>query len=227
METSITRKRLSYPRKVGNLFQLSFGEELANAISHGIPALILLCTLPVVAIYGYNKDGTILATGYSIFFICLFLMFLASTLYHAMDFHSKHKSVFRIIDHIMIYFAIAGTFTPICLSVIEGTLGLIVLILQWLMVLIGILYKSISKVKLPKASVIMYLIMGWSGILLIPSLIGSGNWGLIFFIALGGILYSIGVYFYSQKSKPYYHFIWHIFILLASISHVVAIIVYI
>lgn len=227
MENSVSTKKRAYPVKIGNLFKLSFGEELANAISHGVPALVLLCTLPLISVYGYQKGGTMLSLGYSIFFICLFLMFLASTLYHSMDFHSKHKAVFRIIDHIMIYFAIAGTFTPVCLNVIKGPLGIIVLISQWVMVLFGILYKSIVRRSMPKASVILYLIMGWSAILLIPSLIGTQNWGLIGFIALGGILYSIGVYFYAQKEKPYYHFIWHLFIVFASISHVIAIVLYI
>lgn len=227
MESSISKKQPQYPRQIGNLFQLSFGEELANAISHGVPALLLLFLLPVIAIYGYQKQGVMLAAGYSIFFICLFLMFLASTLYHSMDFNSKHKGVFRIIDHIMIYFAIAGTFTPVCLNVIQGSLGIFVLVLQWLMVLVGILYKSISRKSMPKASVIMYLLMGWSAILLIPSLLGTQNWGLIGFILLGGLLYSIGVYFYSQKTKPYYHFIWHLFIIFASLSHVIAIVVFI
>lgn len=221
---SLTEKqKKNYPRKIGGLFKLSFGEELANTISHGVPAILLILALPYFAVIGYIKSGPVLALGYSVFIICLFLMFSSSALYHAMDFGSKHKQVFRIIDHIMIYFAIAGTFTPICLSVIEGPLGIFVLVCQWIMVLFGILYKSISKKKMPKASVIIYLVMGWSAILLIPSLIGSQNWPLITLIVIGGLLYSGGVYFYTQKAKPFHHFIWHLFILLASISHFIGI----
>lgn len=219
--------QFKFPRKIGNLFQLSFQEELANAISHGIPAFLLLLALPWVAVYGYDKQGLLLSLGYSVFFICLFLMFLASTLYHSMDFHSPHKQVFRIIDHIMIYFAIAGTFTPICLSVIKGTFGNLVFIFQWVMVLFGIIYKSISHKKMPKASLVLYLSMGWSAILLIPSLIGTGHWSLISLISLGGLLYSMGVYFYSQKEKNFYHFIWHLFIIAASLCHIIAILLFI
>lgn len=225
--STMDKRKSFYPRKIGGMFQLSFGEELANTISHGAIALILLFALPFLSVYGYIKSGPTLAFGYSVFIICLFFMFSASALYHSMQFGSKHKHIFRILDHIMIYFAIAGTFTPICLTVIRGPLGIAVLISQWIMVLFGILYKSISKRRMPKASVVIYLVMGWSAILLIPSLIGTQNWPLISLIALGGVLYSIGVYFYSQKTKPYYHFIWHIFIVLASVSHFVAIIFFI
>lgn len=219
--------KIKYPRQIGNLFQLSFGEELGNTISHGVPALILLIAGPFLAVRGYIKGGWLLASSTAIFTTSLFLMFLASTLYHAMDFNSTHKKVFRILDHIMIYFAIAGTFTPVCLNVIKGPLGLTIVILQWVFVLFGILYKSIIAKTLPKASLILYLVMGWSAILLIPTLIQTKNWPLMGFIVLGGILYTIGVYFYKQKSKAYYHFIWHIFIVLAAISHCIAILLFI
>lgn len=220
-------KRNHYPVKIGNLFKLSFGEEVGNSVSHGVAAMILLFALPACAIYGYQKSGKLLAFGYSIYIISLLLMFLASCLYHAMDFNSKHKQVFRILDHSAIYIAIAGTFTPICLSVVGGWLGIVVLICQWVTAIFGILFKSLSKKNLPKASLTIYLVMGWSAILLLPAIIHKQLWGFLAFILLGGLLYTIGTIFYSKKEKSWFHFIWHLFVIAASAAHFVAIIFYI
>lgn len=218
------KKYKIFDTRFGKLIKLSFGEEIGNAVSHGVMAILLLLALPACAVFGYVKDGIELSLGYSVFIICLFLMFLMSCLYHSMRFNSSHKNIFRILDHSAIYLAIAGTFTPICLSMIQGSIGIIVLALQWLAVLFGIIYKSISKMKTPKSNTLIYLLMGWSAVLLIPQLVGSQNWGLIAFIVSGGVLYSIGVIFYAQKTTPWFHFIWHIFIILASVCHFCAII---
>lgn len=166
-----------------------------------------------------------MSIGFSIVAISLFLMFLASTLYHSMSYDSPHKIVFRILDHIFIYVAIAGTFTPIVLVAMDGVISYLVLIIQWGMVLFGILYKSIAKNSLPKVSVTIYMAMGWSAILLIPQLIANTSPMFIGLIVLGGLLYTVGALFYRQK-KPWRHFIWHLFINAASISHLIAIIFY-
>lgn len=202
--------------------KLSFQEEIGNAVSHGAMSAIMLVLTPIMAVTGYIKGGIIMSTGFSIFGISLFLMFLASTLYHSMSYNSKHKVIFRILDHIFIYVAIAGSFTPIVLTAIDGWLGYLVLFLQWAMVLFGVLYKSISVKSLPKVSVSLYLTMGWSAILLIPQLIQNTSLAFILFIAAGGLLYTIGAIFYGQK-KPWRHFIWHLFIIGASMCHIIAI----
>ena len=213
----------SYGRKLAE--KLSFGEEIGNAVSHGVMAAILLLVLPLMAVYGYLKGGVIMSIGFSIVAISLFLMFLASTLYHSMSYDSPHKIVFRILDHIFIYVAIAGTFTPIVLVAMDGVISYLVLIIQWGMVLFGILYKSIAKNSLPKVSVTIYMAMGWSAILLIPQLIANTSPMFIGLIVLGGLLYTVGALFYRQK-KPWRHFLWHLFINAASISHLIAIIFY-
>lgn len=206
---------------------LTFGEEVGNSITHGVMSFLLLVALPIVSVTGYLKGGTLLATGYSVFVISIFLMFLASTLYHAMAYASKHKYVFRILDHIFIYVAIAGTYTPICLYVIGGTLGYVILAIQWLMVLFGILYKSIAQQSIPKLSVTIYLVMGWAAILVMPQLIQNSELIFILLIAFGGVLYSVGAWFYMQKNRPYFHMIWHLFINAAALSHFIAIIFFI
>jgi len=209
------------------LVHLSRGEEVGNSVTHGVMSAILLISLPAVAIYSYTKGGVLLAVGESVFIISLFLMFLASCLYHAMSYDTPHKYVMRILDHIFIYFAIAGSYTPIALYVVKGWQGWLILIVQWVMVLFGILYKSIAQKAVPKLSVLIYLCMGWAAVFFIPAIIQNTSWLFIGLIVLGGIFYSAGAWFYMQKNRPYFHFIWHLFITFASISHFIAIVFYI
>lgn len=216
--------KIKYPIQIGNIFKLSFGEEVGNSVSHGIMASLLLIALPFCAVYGYIKGGLLQSIGNSIYVISILFMFLSSSLYHSMSFDSSQKRVLRKIDHSAIFVAIAGSFTPIILTNIQTTMGYTVLVIQWIFVLVGILFKSLSKKSKPLASTTLYLVMGWSAVLLIPSLIKLNNWSFLILILLGGLLYSIGVYFYSQKSKAWYHFIWHLFIIGASISHFIGII---
>lgn len=131
---------MSY-QKNQTYFPPYFKKEPFNCITHKSMAFIMLILIPVCAVYTYIKGGVLQAFGVSVFTICIFLMFLVS----AIDHHSSHKQVFRILDHIFIYFAIAGSYTPITLCLIKGYQEIIILIIQWAMVLIGILYKSISK----------------------------------------------------------------------------------
>ena len=209
-----------------NMLQLTFGEEVANTISHGVMAVFMLVLLPYVSVRSYLQGGSLLVFGNAVFILSLYCMFMASTLYHAMAYDTKHKYVFRVLDHSMIFVAIAGTYTPIALYGIGGKLGWTIFIVQWLMVTCGIIYKSLAKHSIPKLTVTIYMIMGWTALILLPELIRNIGWKFVSLIALGGVLYSIGALFYVKQEKKYYHFIWHIFINLASISHIIAIVFY-
>ncbi len=204
---------------------LSFGEEVANAVTHAVGSVVMLFILPFVAIYSYQTYQLKVAVGTSIFVISLFLMFLSSTIYHSMAYGTPQKYVLRIIDHSMIYIAIAGSYTPIALSLVGGWLGYLIIILQWGITLFGILYKIFAKSINEKFSLILYLFMGWLVIFILPVIINKT--GLIFAILmlLGGLSYTIGALFYAKK-KPYFHMIWHLFILLASALQFIAIVFY-
>ena len=147
----------------------SFGEELANSLIHGIAALLVLVSMPAMAIIAYKNGTTADVAGIAIFCIALFLMFLMSTLYHAMEPESRHKKIFKILDHIFIYVAIAGSYTPIALRVIGGWKAVAILSVQWGMVLFGIFYKSLLRQSMPKVSLALYLVMGWTVVLILPS----------------------------------------------------------
>lgn len=203
--------------------RLSFGEEVANSITHAVGAVVMLVLLPITAIYSYHHYGMQAAVGMSIFDISLFLMFMSSTIYHSMQYDSPQKFVLRIIDHSMIYIAIAGSYTPVALSLVGGWLGYLIIVLQWGATLFGILYKIFAKKINDKFSLFLYLLMGWLVVFIIPSIISKT--GVVFWSLMlaGGLAYTIGAIFYARK-RPYDHMIWHLFILLASILQYIAIV---
>ena len=207
-----------------DIIPLSFGEEIGNATSHGVAALMTLFLLPYAAVHSYNEYGTLSSISVSIFVISIFMMFISSTVYHSMKNNTSHKYILRIIDHSMIYVAISGTYTPVLLTVVGGWLGWLVFLLLWGTTIWGILYKSISTHVNSKLSLIVYLVMGWVGIIFLPVIIIRTSWLFILFIVLGGLSYTIGAWFYAQKNGPYFHMIWHIFIVIASLFHFIGIV---
>ena len=211
-------------KSMRDMFKLSFGEEVANTISHGVMAMLCLILLPFMAVFSYLKGGMLRSTGISIYMICLFLMFLISGIYHSMAFDSDQKYVFRKLDHICIYLAIAGSYTPIALCLIQGIEGLIVIAVEWISVIAGILLKSISKQAHPVLSMVIYMAMGWAAIFFLPVLLRKCTPLFLGLILAGGLLYTIGAIFYSQPQHKYFHFIWHLCINLASILHFIAIV---
>jgi len=212
--------------KKNSIRPLSFGEEVGNAVTHGTMALVTLGGVAPTAIHAYVQKGALAATGTSIFMCSIFLMFLFSALYHSMEAESKHKHVLRILDHIFIYVAIAGTYTPIALSVIGGWVGVLVASLQWAMVLFGVLYRSVARRSIPKVSVSIYLVMGWSVVFVAPMFMNNASLGLQLLLLGGGVFYSAGVLFYSRKEKKFFHMIWHLFVGLGAICHFLGILLF-
>ena len=199
----------------------TLGEEIANTLSHGVMACATLAALPVAAVWAYAHDTepVLAAVSVSVFVISIFLMFLASTLYHSMNPQSRHKEVFHILDHIFIYVAIAGSYTPIALSVIGGWQGIVIAVVQWAMVLFGIFYKSLSRRSIPAVSLTIYLVMGWTIVFFLPLFIRHASTALLWFIALGGVLYTGGAWVYARKGFRYHHLVWHLLINLAVAAH--------
>ena len=195
--------------------KLSFGEEIANSVTHAVGAVIMLILLPISSTYSYEAHGFLSSFGVSIFVISLFLMFLSSTIYHSMVYGSTHKYVLRIIDHSMIYVAIAGSYTPVVLTLMNNWFGYLIIAIQWGTTIFGILYKIFAKKVNEKFSLALYLIMGWLVLAIIPAIISL--------MVTGGLCYTVGAGFYAKK-KPYFHMIWHLFILAASALQYIAIV---
>ncbi len=204
----------------------TFGEEVGNAVSHGVMAILTLLALPFAAVWAYVKSGgeALTAMSVSIFVVSICLMFLVSTLYHSMSPQSKHKAVFHILDHIFIYVAIAGSYTPVALDIIGGWQGVVIFIIQWVAVIFGVFYKSLSRKSIPAISLTIYLLMGWTVVFFFPLFLRHASLSFIILIAVGGLLYTIGAVFYAMKGFRYHHMVWHLLINLAAASHFVAIV---
>lgn len=204
----------------------TFGEEVGNSVSHGVMSLAVLAATPFAAIWSFQRSGgsLVAASSVSVFCLSLFLMFLASTLYHAMSPDSRHKAVFHILDHIFIYVAIAGSYTPVALVIIGGWQGLLICILQWTMVLAGIFYKSLCSRSIPAVSLTIYLVMGWTVVFFFPLFLRHASLPFVSLIAAGGVCYTIGALFYAMKGFRYHHLVWHLFINVAAACHFAAIV---
>ena len=213
---------------MAKIYIQSFGEEVGNAVSHGVMSIATLIALPFAAVWAYVASGGQVQTavGVSIFCLSIFMMFLISTLYHSMSPDSKHKDVFHILDHIFIYVAIAGSYTPVALMIIGGWQGLLICIVQWVMVIVGVFYKSLSARSIPALSLTIYLVMGWTIIFFFPLFLRSASLPFILYIAGGGFCYTIGAVFYALKGFRYHHLVWHLLIDCAAVLHYIAIVCY-
>lgn len=197
----------------------TIGEEIFNSVTHGVGVLIAIAFMVLLIIKSQGNPSLIIAN--IIYGVSLMLMFLFSTLYHAIT-NTKAKKVLRYFDHSAIFICIAGTFTPIIVRVLQGTQRVGFLVAIWLIALVGIIlkitiFKKNLQEKYKKQSLILYVVMGWMSVLLMKKVIQISGMLSFILILSGGILYSIGVYFYAKKRK-YFHSIWHIFIILASVS---------
>lgn len=192
-------------------------EELWNAISHGIGVLLGITGLIVLLVFdsGKTEYSTLSILFYA---ISIILLYSASTIYHAAT-NVRWKNVFRKIDHICIYFLIAGTYTPVALISLEKTSGWLIFWTVWIICAVGTLLKVFFTGKFETVSVLLYLIMGWLIAFDFGSLIAvQSTLGLVLMI-LGGAFYTVGILFYAIKKIPYNHLIWHIFVLAGSTFH--------
>ena len=139
---------------------------------------------------------------------------------------SRHKEVFHILDHIFIYVAIAGSYTPVALVIIGGWQGLAICILQWAMVVAGIFYKSLCTRSIPAVSLTIYLVMGWTVVFFFPIFLRHASLPFVSLIAAGGVCYTVGAVFYAMKGFRYHHLVWHLLIDVAAACHFAAIVFY-
>jgi len=203
----------------------SFGEEIANSVSHGLALLASLVAFPFLVIAATQRGDAAGIVGASVFAATLVLLYLTSTLYHALP-RTRAKKIFRILDHGAIYLLIAGTYTPFTLGVLRGSWGWTLFGLQWGLAILGIVLKSVGGIRYAKLSVAVYLAMGWLVLIAAVPLVNSiPPWGLFWLVA-GGMAYTVGVVFYALERLRYFHFIWHLFVIAGSACHFVAVLWY-
>jgi len=203
----------------------SLGEEIANSISHGIGFLAALAATPVLLVVAVQHDRAAAVVGASIFAATVLLLYLASTLYHALP-KSRAKRVFQALDHGAIFLLIAGTYTPFTLGVLRGAWGWTLFGLVWGFALIGVVLKAMDALRYPVLSTVLYLVMGWLALIAVrPLWLRVPETGLMWLLA-GGIAYTGGVAFFAARRLRYSHFLWHLCVLAGTTCHFVAVLGY-
>ena len=200
----------------------SKGEEIANFVSHTVGAglAILGFIMLIIRAAWFNNIPAIIS--YIVFSLGLMVLYTMSSIYHGLK-PSKAKNVFEILDHSSIYFLIAASYTPFLVLGLKSKIGITLLIIQWVICALGITFKAFFTGKFKGISTIVYLIMGWMIVFSWNELISKVSPISIIFLVTGGILYSLGTIFYMWKVCKYNHMIWHIFVVLGSIAHYIAI----
>ena len=198
--------------------------ERANALTHGAGFLFSLLGLYFLAQKGWSTGEQHIAVGLIIFGASLVVLYLASALYHSVPFYKvRQREFFRRLDHIAIYFLIAGTHTPFLLQFLEGNIAVFYLSLIWGMVALGLIFKLFFFGKFDRLSVIFYVIMGWSGAVTVPQMSDELSAGSVWWILIGGLFYSGGVFFYMREKMRWHHVVWHLFVLAGSAAHFYAV----
>lgn len=201
-------------------------EEVANSISHGIGFILGIVGLVLLLVQAIDSGADATAiTSYSLYGGSMILLFLASTLYHAIP-HPTAKRWLKVFDHCAIYLLIAGTYTPFLLVGLDSPLARGLMAVIWSLALAGIIFKLAFAHRFKVVSLITYLTMGWLSLIVIYQLALRLSGGGLTLLALGGVIYTLGVIFYVCKRIPYNHAIWHGFVLGGSACHFFAIYLY-
>ena len=204
----------------------TFGDELASSIVHGIGIVLSIAGLAALvalsARYGEVRD----VVASAVFGATLVLLYTASTLYHAVPV-PKAKPVLRTLDHIAIYLLIAGTYTPFTLIALPGRWGWSLFAAVWTLAALGSVLEFGALKRFRKLSVLLYIGMGWIGMIAFKPLMAHLQTGGMLLLVAGGLAYTLGVPFYLWRRMPYHHSVWHAFVLAGSVLHFLAVLLYV
>ena len=192
--------------------QYTVGEEIANAVTHGVAALLSIAGLAVLVAFAVLYSGSPkVVAAVSIFGASMVFLYTASTLYHSIP-NPRAKKVLQYLDHSMIYVLIAGSYTPFCLITLQGYTGIALLCAVWLIAIAGIPLQAVLLHKADWINCLLYLSMGWLAVFVIDPLVSTlDSTGLALLVA-GGLAYTVGVVFYIFERIPFSHAIWHTFV---------------
>jgi len=199
--------------------QVARREEIANAVTHGIGALLAVSALVLLVVFSSLYGNVWHITGFSIFGSTLIVLYVMSTLYHAFA-RQKLKTLFRKFDHMSIFLLIAGTYTPFCLTILNGWLGWTIFGVVWGCAVAGVVAKAFSTGKAELISTVLYVVMGWAIVFFIRPVYDSLSFDGFVYLLAGGVSYTAGVYFFIRdKDVKYSHSVWHLFVLCGSAFH--------
>lgn len=200
-------------------------QEKANTVTHGIGTILSIVGLTILLFLAITKGNIWQIISFSIYGTSLILLYLSSTIYHGLP-DTNIKRIFQKFDHSAIYLLIAGSYTPITLICLRGSWGWTLFGLVWGIALIGILMKAFFFQKTQVISVILYVVMGLLILMAIKPLLMAVPINMFLWIIVGGLFYLIGMFFFLAPKIRYHHVIWHIFVLGGSISHFLAVLLY-
>lgn len=202
------------------------GEEIANSTIHGIGVALSIAALTMLIVFAVQaKDGWKLASAI-VFGTALVLEYAASTLYHSFP-QPRVRHVFKVLDHAGIYLLIAGTYTPFTLVTMRETDGGVMFAVVWSLAVAGIAMEAFWTYRPRWLSAAVYLAMGWIVVIAIKPLAAALDPAGVALLVAGGLAYTVGTFFYVMKRVPYFHAVWHVFVLAGSICHFLAVVLYV
>lgn len=194
------------------------GEEIANAITHGVGAALAVAALVILIVFSVLYGTVWHVVSFSIFGATLVILYLESTLYHSIT-NRRAKRLFRKFDHMSIFLLISGTYTPFCFTVLRGTIGWIIFSIVWGSTVVGIVMKAFFTGKKDNLSTFLYVVMGWLITIAIKTMYLSMTFSGFVLLVAGGVLYTVGALFYSWDKLKFNHGIWHLFVIGGSVCH--------
>ena len=200
----------------------ALGEKIANAVSHGVGFLALLIASPFLIVAAVQSGSVYAIVGTSVFAATAMLLYFASSVYHALP-EGRAKRVFMNLDYSAIYLLIAGSYTPFMIGVLRGPLGWTLLGIIWAMAIFGIVSRVTGALRCPKITTLLYLGMGWLALFAIVELWRAGAGMGFFWLVAGGVAYTVGVIFFAKDRIRFFHLVWHLFVLLGTACHFLAI----
>ena len=209
--------------KVNNF---SLIEEVWHSITHGIGFILSIVALSVLVAFASIKGSVMAIVSVAIYGATLIILYGSSTLYHAIT-HTQVKRLMQKFDHSAIYFLIAGTYTPLLLVAIGGTEGWTIFAIEWSIAIIGIVLKFIYPNRFELFSLVAYVVMGWLIVVILETFKNSIDPIGFWLVVAGGVAYTGGIIFYIKDHINYFHTIWHLFVMLGSVLHFFAVLLYV
>jgi len=203
----------------------TLSEEIANSVSHGMGLALAIAATPILVIAAVRAGSAWNIVGVSVFASSMLLLYLASTLYHALP-PNKAKQIFRVLDHGAIFLLIAGTYTPFTLGVMRGPWGWTLFALVWGLALFGLITKAAFGTRHRWLSVPLYLVMGWLVLIAAPQVLTRVPLSGLLWLLAGGVAYTAGIAFFAAHRVRYSHLMWHMFVIAGTICHFFAVLWY-
>lgn len=199
----------------------SLGEEIASAGTHALGAIACFSAGIVLIVLTALDGDRLRVIAASVFSATAVLLFIASTLYHAIT-HPRAKRWLKVLDHIAIYLLIAGTYTPFALVGLSGTWGWSLFGVVWGLAAAGVVFKLFFAGRFKLLSTLIYIAMGWLALIAYRPMVERIDHAVIVWLFIGGASYTLGTLFYLAKRYRYTHAVWHLFVLGGAVAHFVA-----